>query len=138
MRDKFGRFMKGHPKYTTKGDFQKGHKTWIKGLHPEYLQDKNHPNWKGGKIKDSNGYILILKRSHSFCNRRGYILEHRLVVEKQIDRYLSPTEHVHHINGIKTDNRRENLMAFKNNRAHKRFEMGGSVKLEEIIYDGRN
>lgn len=26
-------FTKGHPAYTHKGDFKKGHKTWNKGLH---------------------------------------------------------------------------------------------------------
>lgn len=64
--------------------------------------------WNGGRIKDSLGYIRYYAPSHPFTNGK-YILEHRLIMEKKLGRYLKKDEHIHHINGIKNDNRIENL-----------------------------
>jgi len=102
---------------------------------------KLNPAWKGGRNKNDQGYILVLKTDHPFCDSRGYVREHRLVVEKQIGRYLKRTEQVHHL-GQRDDNRPHMLMAFKTDGAHKRFEHGLEIaahllKESEIIYDGR-
>lgn len=68
---------------------------------------KNH-NWKGGRMKD-RGYVLIKMREHPQANYNGYVRENRLVMEQHLGRFLNPKEVVHHINGIKDDNRIENL-----------------------------
>lgn len=75
---------------------------------PQYSGNK-HPNWRGGKTKDGQSYILVYKPTHPFAMRGKYVYEHRLVMEKNLGRYLKPTEQVHHINGIRFDNRPENL-----------------------------
>ena len=62
----------------------------------------------GKKIKNM-GYIYIYYPEYKNCNSNGYVAEHRLVMEKHIGRYLRKDEVIHHINGIKDDNRIENL-----------------------------
>ncbi len=58
--------------------------------------------------KKINGYILLHKPSHPQA-KRGYVREHRLVMEAALGRYLGQNEVVHHKNGAKDDNRLENL-----------------------------
>jgi len=77
---------------------------------------EKHWSWKGGKTIQ-RGYVMVLQQNHPFCNKTtGYIREHRLVMEKILGRYLKPTESVHHKNGIKNDNRPENLMIVVKNK----------------------
>jgi len=64
--------------------------------------------WKGGRYKIQHGYVMV------WDPKRRHIKEHRLVVEKHIGRELLSCEHVHHINGVKDDNRIENLQIVSN------------------------
>lgn len=66
-------------------------------------------NWHGGKIVTHYGYVEIHAPDHPYANKRGYVFEHRLVMEKQVGRYLTRQENVHHKNGLRADNRVENL-----------------------------
>lgn len=64
----------------------------------------------GKKRKNAGGYIQVFV-DHS----RGWIAEHRYVMEQHIGRQLSSKETVHHINGIRDDNRIENLELWSSN-----------------------
>jgi len=65
----------------------------------------------GGKFKTIEGYIKIncTNIDHPYKDNQGYVLEHRLVTERILGRFLLPEEVIHHINKKITDNRPENL-----------------------------
>lgn len=69
----------------------------------------NNYFWKGGRFLSKSGYVYVLKPEHPKADSKGYVLEHRLVMEELIGRYLITGEWIHHKNGIKNDNRIENL-----------------------------
>jgi len=71
---------------------------------------ENNHNWKGGRFKTMDGYVRVLAPDHPFADIRGYVLEHRLILEQKLGRLLLRTEVGHHLNGIKNDNRPQNLV----------------------------
>jgi hypothetical protein len=97
-------------KHTTRatGRFAGYPARFIQGHNSPRHGDK-HPNWRGGRIKDESGYVRVKVQDHPTANGAGYIPEHRLVMERHLGRYLLPLETVHHINGVRDDNRIENL-----------------------------
>ena len=57
----------------------------------------------------NRGYVIAYRKGHPNADRRGYLPEHRLVMSELLGRPLCADEDVHHKNGIRTDNRPENL-----------------------------
>ncbi|MFC1845808.1 HNH endonuclease signature motif containing protein [Chloroflexota bacterium] len=67
-----------------------------------------HPNWKGGRYFNSMGYAMLYAPDHPRVGSNGYVREH---IKVWMDTHGEiPKEHcIHHLNGIKSANRLENL-----------------------------
>jgi len=82
-------------------DAQMCNKCWT-----NYRKGENHPRWKGGRYTSRrDNYVVIRKLNGT------RILEHHLVWEETHKRKLPKNWIVHHFNGIRNDNRPENLIA---------------------------
>jgi len=103
------------------------------------LVGERNPRWKGGVRQGDDGYRYItVPEDHKFISMAGrvfihskhryYIAEHRLVVAEHLSRPLLKSELVHHKNGIRDDNRIENLELM----AHKQEHLP-SMNVQNII-----
>jgi len=126
-----------HRKKLSKIAKQKGFGLWMIGKKAslktrekmKLRKGEKASHWKGGRKIDKDGYIYIFQPNHPFCNNVGYIFEHRFVIEQKLGRYLEPEERAHHINGIKNDNRIENLQLFINEIEHQKFHHPKGIKV---------
>jgi hypothetical protein len=112
------------------------------GKHPK--NGALNPCWKGGRKIRQDGYILIrLYPGDEYCemaSKNGYVMEHRLVMAKHLGRFIQPfpLEVINHKNGVKDDNRIENL-EIKSQSEHLQEHTWGYQKGYDNGYiDGRN
>ena len=64
---------------------------------------------KGARCVPCSRYIGAGGYVYVYIGGRRSMTEHRYIMERHLGRPLSPSENVHHINGIRTDNRLANL-----------------------------
>lgn len=119
-------------KVLTENDFPKreAHKGFLGKRHSDKAKDKiskahkgkivsvetkrkmSEADKKGGighKKKRKDGYMCVYFPDHPRSSKSGYIMEHILVAEALLGRHLNDKECVHHRNGKRDDNRKENL-----------------------------
>jgi len=115
--------------------------------------EEHAPNWRGGRRKEPAGYIsvqasLVPSEFHVMLRNKkknggGDVLEHRLIMAQHLGRPLEVHEVVHHINGIKDDNRLENLElhsfhAHNGITMHERKEMNILKNGDELLIEKLN
>ena len=105
---------------------------WKTGiLTKEHLSGgEKHPAWKGGRVK-SYGYIYIRSPHHPRAVNHGYVLEHLLVWEAFHSKSLPLDWVIHHLNGIRDDNRPVNLVAMPQKR-HNLLHQAMAKRIQEL------
>lgn len=122
---------------------KKRHREYDMSLIAKEAYKKTYPNgrfgelasnWRGGRRRGGSGrkYIMIYSPNHPNVTKDGYVMEHRLVMEKKIGRYLKPSEIVHHINGKKDDNRIKNLELVSDRGTHTRNHFKDSFETKRL------
>lgn len=92
--------------------------SWNKGKEAPWAKGEKNYNWNGGRKINRSGYVYINKPEHPRATKDGYVMEHILVMCEMLKRIIEPHEVVHHINGIRDDNRPENLALFPSLKDH--------------------
>ena len=113
-----GKKLLRHPGRIARGKSFCNHKckgNWMK----KNTIGKENSHWKGGIHYDKNGYRMIYKPRHHRAHSNGYVYEHILVLEKVLNKKILRKYDIHHLNGIRDDNRPENL-ALVNPSEHER------------------
>lgn len=94
------------------------------------FRKERHPNWKGGRITKA-GYIKVLIHEHPRADYRGYVFEHIIIWEKTHNKTLPANWIIHHLNGIRNDNRPENLMALPDKK-HKHILEAKAKRIQQL------
>ncbi len=86
---------------------------------------QHRQRWSGGRIVEKGWYIAIYAPLHPFAKTTGYCLEHRLVLEVVLGRYLLPSEAVDHIDSHPQHNWPDNLRLYASNADHLKETLSG-------------
>lgn len=119
---------------------------WIRRFnftpHKALARGENNTRWKGGKYCSKGYNYILVREEHPNALLKGkyckYVAEHHLVMEKHIGRFLTKDECVHHKNGVKNDNRIENLMLMLNSSEHTSLEQKINLFAKQLIWGNLN
>lgn len=106
-----------------------GRKMHLKTARTGPRSGEDHPEWKGGRVVGKHGYVEVYAPLHPAARSgTGRVLEHRLVMEVTLGRYLLPHEVVDHRDNHPRHNWPDNLRVYASNADHLRATLTGRWK----------
>ncbi len=87
----------------------------------KYLCGHNNKNRKKVYRMKSGEYFWLFKPDHPYCNKAGYVQEHRFILEQKLGRQLKPEEIAHHKDKNTFNNHPDNLELFSSGSEHARY-----------------
>lgn len=105
------------------------HKMGLKIARTGPRSGSGHPEWKGGRLVGKHGYVEVWAPMHPASRKStGRVLEHRLVMEMVLGRYLLSGEVVDHRDNHPRHNWPDNLRLYASNADHLRETLTGREK----------
>jgi len=95
--------------------------------------DERHSHWKGG-LAMREGYMLVMRKGHPRADRQGYVNRSILAWEEDNGMSFPPGMEPHHKNGIRDDDRPENIEPkthSKHTKEHNERRHGKNLGLSE-------
>lgn len=100
----------------------------LKGARTGPRSGAGHVEWKGGRSLEKHGYVEVFAPLHPAARKVGRVLEHRLVKEVVLGRYLLASEVVDHRDNHPRHNWPDNLDLYASNADHLRATLTGRAK----------
>ena len=102
-------------------------------IHKHFKKQDGEKKFRRGSLVDGKYNSVMIKNESHPAAKKGFVHEHRLVMEKLLNRYLTDTEVVHHINMVPIDNSESNLYLCENNVEHNLAHASLNACVKDLI-----